>query len=168
LGFSGTPLRIIGIDPGLASVGYGVIEAAEGRLGYLAHGCFETSSAAPIEERLLAIFSSIAKLLETWRPQAGGMESLYFARNVSSALPVAEAKGVIRLAFAQACVPLREYAPNALKTAVTGSARAEKAQVQEMVRLLLGLAEAPKPDHAADALAAAICRWHHEGPLAAP
>ncbi len=116
-------------------------------------------------ERLLSIFSSISDLIEEWRPDAAGMESLYFARNVSSALPVAEAKGVIRLSFARAGVPLAEYPPNALKLAVTGTARAEKAQVQEMLRLVLGLGSIPTPDHAADALAAAVCRWHHEGPL---
>ena len=94
------------------------------------------------------------------------MESLYFWKNVSSALPVAEAKGVIRLAFARASVPLADYSPTAIKQAVSGSARAEKGQVQEMVKLILGLGEIPKPDHASDALAAAICRANHEGPLA--
>ena len=93
------------------------------------------------------------------------MESLYFWKNVSSAMPVAEAKGVIRLAFARASVPLVEFSPTAIKQAVSGSARADKAQVQEMVKLILGLAHLPKPDHAADALAAAICRANHEGPL---
>ncbi|HET7839044.1 MAG TPA: crossover junction endodeoxyribonuclease RuvC, partial [Rectinemataceae bacterium] len=115
--------------------------------------------------RLLAIFAGISDLIEEWRPDVAGMESLYFARNVSSAFPVAEAKGVIRLSFARAGVPLEEYPPNALKLAVTGTARAEKAQVQEMLRLVLGLEAIPEPDHAADALAAAVCRWHHEGPL---
>jgi crossover junction endodeoxyribonuclease RuvC len=94
------------------------------------------------------------------------MESLYFWKNVSSALPVAEAKGVIRLAFARAGVELVEYSPTAIKQAVSGSARAEKEQVQEMVRIILGIAEIPKPDHAADALAAAICRANNSGPLA--
>jgi crossover junction endodeoxyribonuclease RuvC len=93
------------------------------------------------------------------------MESLYFWKNVSSAMPVAEAKGVIRLACARASVPLLEYSPTAIKQAVSGSARAEKGQVQEMVRLILGLEEIPRPDHAADALAAAICRANHSGPL---
>jgi crossover junction endodeoxyribonuclease RuvC len=93
------------------------------------------------------------------------MEGLFFWRNVTSAMPVAEAKGVIRLAFVQASVPLEEYSPTAIKQSVVGTARAEKEQVQEMVRLLLGLPSIPKPDHAADALAAAICRYHHCGPL---
>jgi crossover junction endodeoxyribonuclease RuvC len=157
----------MGIDPGLASVGYGLVEARSGRLRHLHHGCFRTAAGLPLGERLLSIFSCISDLIEEWRPDAAGMESLYFARNVSSAFPVAEAKGVIRLSFARAGVPLEEYAPNALKAAVTGSARAEKEQVQEMLRLVLGLDSIPEPDHAADALAAAVCRWHHEGPLSA-
>ena len=123
-------------------------------------------SKTPLDRRLLGeIFGAVAELIETWEPDAAGMETLYFARNVSSALPVAEAKGVIRLAFARAGIALSEYSPNALKQAVTGSARAEKNQVQEMVRILLGLAQKPSPDHAADALAAAICRANHEGPI---
>jgi len=93
------------------------------------------------------------------------MESLYFWKNVTSALPVAEAKGVIHLVFAQAGIGLVEYSPTAIKQAVSGSARAEKDQVQEMVRLILGLKAIPKPDHAADALAAAICRANNSGPL---
>ena len=161
----GSALRIVGIDPGLASVGYGVIEAENGRIRHLAHGCVETAAAEPMGRRLLEIFGAVADLIETWEPDLAGMESLYFARNVSSALPVAEAKGVIRLAFARAGVALAEYPPNALKQAVTGSSRAEKEQVQEMVRVLLGLSERPRPVHAADALAAAICRFHHQGPL---
>jgi crossover junction endodeoxyribonuclease RuvC len=146
-------------------MGYGVIEAKNGRIRHLAHGCVETNSKTPMGLRLLEIFAAVAELIETWEPGAAGMETLYFARNVSSALPVAEAKGVIRLAFARSGIALSEYSPNALKQAVTGSARAEKDQVQEMVRILLGLAQRPRPDHAADALAAAICRANHEGPL---
>jgi crossover junction endodeoxyribonuclease RuvC len=116
--------------------------------------------------RLLTIFASIADLIEEWEPGAAAMESLFFWKNVSSALPVTEAKGVIRLAFARASVELVEYSPTAIKQAVSGSARSEKAQVQEMVRLMLGLKDIPKPDHASDALAAAICRANHAGPLA--
>jgi crossover junction endodeoxyribonuclease RuvC len=132
---------------------------------HLHHGCIATKSTEETGARLLAIFSSISDLIEEWEPQAAAMESLYFWKNVSSALPVAEAKGVIRLAFARAGVPLIEYSPTAIKQAVSGSARSEKAQVQEMVRLILGLDAVPKPDHAADALAAAICRANHDGPL---
>lgn len=159
--------RIIGIDPGLASVGYGILEARGGRLRHLGHGCIVTAKDVPTGERLLAISTRVAELIEEWKPTTAGMESLYFWKNVTSALLVAEAKGVIRLAFAQAGVELVEYSPTAIKQAVSGSARAEKGQVQEMVRIILGLPSIPKPDHAADALAAAICRSNHNGPLSA-
>lgn len=159
-------LRIIGIDPGLASVGYGILESTGGRLVHVDHGCIVTTKDTPTGERLLAIFSRISELIEEWKPATAGMESLYFWKNVSSALPVAEAKGVIRLAFAKAGIELVEYSPTAIKQAVSGSARAEKEQVQEMVRIILGLADIPKPDHAADALAAGICRANNRGPLA--
>jgi crossover junction endodeoxyribonuclease RuvC len=155
----------LGIDPGLASVGWGLIEAREGRLFHVDHGKLTTEAGQPMAERLGLIFDAVSDLLSEWKPNAGGMEGLFFSRNVTSALPVAEAKGVIRLAFLKKGVSLEEYSPTAVKQSVVGSSRAEKAQVQEMVRLLLGLSEAPSPDHAADALAAAICRWHHESPL---
>lgn len=150
---------ILGIDPGLASVGFGVIARGRGgSLVHVAHGCITTSPAQPSAERLKSIFDHICSLLELYRPEHAAIEDLYFFRNVSSALPVAEARGVIKLAFEIKSVPLEEYTPNAIKKAVTGTARAEKHQVQEMVRILLGLPEIPSPDHAADALAAAICR----------
>jgi crossover junction endodeoxyribonuclease RuvC len=154
-------LRILGIDPGLASVGYGIVESQGGRLRHIDHGCIETQKDQSTADRLCAIFDGISGLIRKWKPNAAGMEGLYFWRNVSSALPVAEAKGVIRLAFARSGVDLVEYSPTAVKQAVSGSARAEKEQVQEMVRILLGLKTRPKPDHAADALAAAICRANH-------
>jgi crossover junction endodeoxyribonuclease RuvC len=157
--------RIIGIDPGLASVGWAVIESKGGRLERLDHGCIVTPKEAPTGARLLVIFTRISDLIGEWHPDSAGMESLYFWKNVSSALPVSEAKGVIRLAFAKAEVELVEYSPTAIKQAVSGSARADKEQVQEMVRIILGLDQIPKPDHAADALAAAICRANHRGPL---
>lgn len=158
------PRVVVGIDPGLASVGWGVVRQAGSALARLDHGCITTEAGLPMHERLEAIYRAVRSLLQTWKPQSGGTESLFFFRNVSSALPVAEARGVIRLAFAHEGVPLREFTPNDIKKSVTGSARADKAQVQEMVRILLGLDKVPKPDHAADALAAAICSIHHEVP----
>jgi crossover junction endodeoxyribonuclease RuvC len=151
---------VIGIDPGLASVGYGVVIEENGRLVHVVHGCITTDSSSPSELRLGMIYSEISKLLEEFTPTSGAIEALYFFRNVSSALPVAEARGVIKLAFHSFSVPLSEYSPNAIKKAVCGTARADKRQVQEMVRLLIGLETIPKPDHAADALAAAICGIH--------
>ncbi len=162
---AGAETLIVGIDPGLASLGYGVIALGRGgKLRHVCHGCIRTASSDPSELRLQQIYSGIQEILATYNPAYGGIEDLYFFRNVTSALPVAEARGIIKLAFHQASVPLAEFTPNAIKKAVTGTARAEKGQVQEMVRILLGLEEAPKPDHAADALAAAVCRAHFEGP----
>jgi crossover junction endodeoxyribonuclease RuvC len=145
-------------------MGFGVLESRGGRLRHLDHGCVTTSKDEPAGSRLLKLHEAVLGLIETWKPSAGGMESLYFWKNVSSAMPVAEAKGVIRLAFAISGVELAEYSPTAIKQAVTGSARADKDQVQAMVKLLLRLGAAPRPDHAADALAAAICRANHAGP----
>jgi len=155
---------VLGIDPGLASVGYGLVSESGGRLSHLAHGCILTLAGTPSGERLKVIYDEIASLISLYKPDLGGVEDLYFFRNVSSALPVAEARGVIKLAFAASGVPLAEFTPNEIKKAVTGTARADTALVQEMVRVLLGLDAIPSPDHASDALAAAICRLHFEGP----
>jgi crossover junction endodeoxyribonuclease RuvC len=148
------------VDPGLASSGWGVIDSGNQRLRYIAHGCIETAADCPRAERLFFIYREFCSVLETYRPGESAVEILYFGRNVTSAIAVAEARGVFSLALAQKGLAVREYAPNAIKQAVTGGARADKRQVQEMVRLLLGLAALPEPDHAADALAAAICCAH--------
>jgi len=161
----GPAFRIFGVDPGLASVGYGVIEARGSKLRHLAHGCISTSADEEMAARLITIYDELAALIRLWKPDSASMESLFFWRNVTSGIPVAEAKGVIRLAFAKAEVPLVEYSPTIIKQAVVGSSRAEKEQVQEMVRILLGLSAVPEPNHAADALAAAICRSNEYGPL---
>ncbi|MCX8013464.1 MAG: crossover junction endodeoxyribonuclease RuvC [Rectinema sp.] len=150
----------VGIDPGIASVGYGVVRSSSGKLELVIHGCIETKATDAMGSRLTLIHHTIRSILEQYAPDVGGIEELYFFRNVSSAFPVAEARGVIRLAFEEKGVRLFEYSPNAIKKAVTGTARADKFQVQEMVRVLLGMPEVPKPDHAADALAAAICTLH--------
>ncbi|MDR2740745.1 MAG: crossover junction endodeoxyribonuclease RuvC [Treponema sp.] len=155
--------RIIGVDPGLASSGWGVIEFDNRRLRYIAHGCIETTAERPRAERLFFIYGQFVSILETYCPAESAVETLYFGRNVTSAIAVAEARGILSLALAQKGLAVREYTPNAIKQAVTGGAKAEKRQIQEMVRLLLGLEAVPRPDHAADALAAAIC-CAHEGP----
>ena len=149
--------RIIGIDPGLASTGWGLIEYSQGRLRYIAHGCIETGPGKIRGERLVFIYQSFLKILKKYKPTEAAMENLYFGRNVSSAMTVAEARGVLLLALTAQGLPVKELTPNAIKQAVVGVSRADKKQVQEMVRLLLGLSEIPKPDHAADALGAAIC-----------
>jgi crossover junction endodeoxyribonuclease RuvC len=152
--------RIIGLDPGLASTGWGLVEYAEGRIRYLAHGCIETKADRPRAERLLSILESLRTILDSWEPLESALETLYFGRNVSSAIPVAEARGVIAAALAERGLPVREFTPNAIKQGVVGIVSADKRQIQEMVRIILGLAEAPQPDHAADALGAAICCAH--------
>jgi len=147
---------IMGIDPGLASTGYGLIMVSGSRMRCIDYGVIHTESAQVQGNRLLIIFDRLTELIRTYTPAAAGIETLYFAKNVTSALSVSEARGVTLLALAQAGIPVFQYAPNAIKKAVTGIAQAEKAQVQLTVQLLLGLKTVPKPDHAADALAAAI------------
>ncbi|MDR0449777.1 MAG: crossover junction endodeoxyribonuclease RuvC [Treponema sp.] len=154
------PFRILGLDPGLASTGWGLLEVSGNRLRYLAHGCIETEASSPRAERLFFIYREICRVLETYKPREGAVENLYFGRNVSSAMAVAEARGVIILALVQQGLEVAEFTPGAIKTGVAGVSRAGKGQVQEMVRLILGLESIPKPDHAADALAAAICAAH--------
>jgi crossover junction endodeoxyribonuclease RuvC len=144
----------------LTSVGWGLVEAAGSRVRHIAHGCIETKADRPQAERLFSIYTAFREVLTAWLPAESAIEKLYFARNVSSALPVAEARGVLCMALAEQGLPVREFAPNAIKQAVTGTARADKAQVQEMVRFILALDGIPRPDHAADALAAAICAAH--------
>jgi len=150
--------RVIGIDPGLASTGWGIVEAVDGRYQYIAHGVITTASGLSHQQRLLIIHTELEAILELWKPGEAGMETLYFAKNVSSAMAVAEARGVATLTLARRAIPLGEYRPQGIKQAVVGFARAEKHQVQDAVRLLLGLREIPKPDHSADALAAALTR----------
>jgi crossover junction endodeoxyribonuclease RuvC len=158
----GPAVRVLGIDPGLASTGWGVIECADGKLRHIAHGCISTTARETMGDRVLKIALEVESIAETWKPSAAGMESIFFWRNVTSALPVAEVRGAIRFVLARMGLAVADFSPTAIKQAVVGSSRAEKEQVQAMVKLLLGLKEEPRPDHAADALAAAICRWHHE------
>ena len=154
--------RIIGVDPGLASTGWGIVELLNGKLRYVAHGCIETASDLPRGERLYSIYESFLKVLKTHSPHEAAVENLYFGRNISSAMFVAEARGVLLTALSARGLPVAELTPNAIKKAVVGVTRAEKKQIQEMVRFILGLNEIPKPDHAADALAAAICAAHNQ------
>lgn len=150
----------MGVDPGLASVGWGVVDLDGARLVYRAHGCVGTKPTSPAADRLAAIRDALLEVMSAWAPAEAAMEGLFFSRNVTSALGVAEARGVIRLAFRDRSVPLSEYLPKAIKQSVAGSGGAGKVDVQNFVRMVLGLAEIPRPDHAADALAVAICHCH--------
>jgi len=152
--------RIIGVDPGLASTGWGIIDYSNGRLKYSAHGCIETAPGVSRGGRLLLIYTSFLKVIKTYKPDEAAMENLYFGKNISSAMTVAEARGILLLALSSQGIPIQELTPNAIKKAVVGVTRADKKQMEEMVRLILGLKEKPKPDHAADALGAAICAAH--------
>jgi crossover junction endodeoxyribonuclease RuvC len=153
---------ILGIDPGTAAVGYGIIERTGGALRPIDYGCFETSPDTPLPERLLAIHGCVTDLLELHSPDLVGVERLFFSRNVQTAFAVGQARGVVLLAAASFGVPVREATPNEVKVAVAGDGRAEKDAVQRMVRLVLGLAELPQPDDAADALALAMCVANRE------
>jgi len=153
-------MRVLGIDPGTATTGYGVIEEVAGDLKPLAFGVIRTPSDRPLPVRLQMIYRGVKALAEEWLPETAAVEELFFSSNVRTAMSVGQARGVTLLALADAGLDVSEYAPLAIKQAVTGYGSADKAQMQEMVRLLLGLAEAPRPDDAADALAVAICHSH--------
>jgi crossover junction endodeoxyribonuclease RuvC len=157
---------VLGIDPGTASTGYGVVEQRRGRLLALDGGVIETGAGLPLERRLAAIHARVAALVAEHAPAAVAVEDLYFGANARSALAVGQARGVALLAAGQAGLPCASYTPQQVKSAVCGSGRADKAQVQQMVQRLLALPEPPQPDHAADALAVAICH-QNRAPLAA-
>ncbi len=153
---------VLGIDPGTAALGYGLVEDAGGGLRSVEFGCLVTSADLPLGERLQAIHACVAGLIATYQPVLVGVERLFFSRNVQTAFAVGQARGVVLLAAAQAGVPIREATPNEVKLAVAGYGSADKVQVQRMVAAILGLAEPPQPDDAADALAMAICVAHRE------
>ena len=148
---------VMGIDPGLANTGFGVVQIASSRTAALDGGVVETRAGQRLERRLERIHTSIGELLDWHEPESLALEDLYFGKNVGSAMKVGQASGVALLAAAQGGVSCFAYTPQAIKTAVCGSGNAAKRQVQKMVATLLGLSEAPRPDHAADALAVAIC-----------
>lgn len=148
---------VIGIDPGLATVGFGVIKTDAEKVTPISYGCIRTSANKQTPQRLLEIFNEITILFEKYNPDAAAVEKLFFSKNVTNGLSVSEARGVIFLAAQQQNIPIFEYTPNQVKQAITGSGRADKKQVQEMIRRLLGLDEIPQPDDAADGLSIALC-----------
>ncbi len=151
---------VLGIDPGTASTGWGAVEQEGNRLRSLGHGCIVTSAKAETHLRLRQIYDESLTLLERFRPEAVAIEELFVNVNVKTALAVGHARGVIILAASRHELSPAEYTPLAIKQAVTGYGRASKVQVQEMTKVLLGLPKIPQPDHAADALAVAICHLH--------
>ncbi|HET7677001.1 MAG TPA: crossover junction endodeoxyribonuclease RuvC [Candidatus Limnocylindrales bacterium] len=157
---------VLGIDPGTAATGYGIIERTGARLRALDFGCFETTQALTLPQRLFAIHEAIGELIETHRPELVAVERLFFNRNVQTAFAVGQARGVVLLAAAEHGLPVLEFGPHEVKMAVTGYGRADKGQVQRMVQVVLGLDGLPRPDDAADALAVAICVAHAHRPAA--
>ncbi len=151
----------LGIDPGTATVGYGLVrEHNDGTLQAIDYGVITTPAKTPMWERLKTIHDELAQLVATHDPDRAGVEELFFARNVTTAITVAQGRGVILYALAEAGLPIAEYKPNEVKQSISGYGGADKSQMQEMVRMLLGLEAIPRPDDAADALAVAITDIH--------
>lgn len=148
---------ILGIDPGFAIVGFGVLSSEKGKQTLLSCGAITTQAGLPLPTRLLQIEDDMARLFETFRPDAMAIEELFFTNNVTTGIGVAQARGVILTAAERAGVPIFEYSPSEVKLAVTGYGKAEKRQVMDMVKRLLALKSVPKPDDAADAVAIALC-----------
>lgn len=148
---------VLGIDPGLANTGYGVVARRGGRLLALDGGVITTRAELAPERRLAEIHAAVDALIDEHHPDAVALEELYFGQNVRTAFAVGQARGVVLLAAGQHGLPCRGYTPQQVKGAVCGSGRAQKDQVARMVQTLLGLSEEPRPDHAADALAVALC-----------
>jgi crossover junction endodeoxyribonuclease RuvC len=152
----------LGIDPGTAIVGYGLVqEHNDGSLQALAYGIIRTASNLPMPQRLAIIHQDLEVIIQQYKPDNASVEELFFAKNVTTALTVAQGRGVILLTLQKAHLPIYEYKPNIVKQTVSGYGGADKSQMQEMVRVLLGLETIPKPDDAADALAIAITHIHN-------
>jgi crossover junction endodeoxyribonuclease RuvC len=153
-------MLVLGIDPGTAITGYGLVQGESDALTLVTHGAITTPSDWPLPERLQRIYQELTALIEDGQPTAVAVEELFFSKNVRTALSVGQARGVALLAAANAGLPIHEYTPLQVKQAIVGYGRATKDQVQQMVRMLLGLDSVPQPDDAADAIAIAICHIH--------
>ncbi|MGD2026654.1 MAG: crossover junction endodeoxyribonuclease RuvC [Anaerolineales bacterium] len=154
-------MLVLGVDPGTATTGFGLVrQAKDGSLEAMGHGVILTPADLPMPNRLIQLYEQLQEIILLHRPDSSAVEKLFFQRNVKTALSVGQGRGVVLLALAQAGIPIGEYTPNEIKQAVTGYGSAGKQQMQEMVRMLLDLPEKPKPDDAADALAVAICHLH--------
>lgn len=151
---------VLGLDPGTAITGYGLIREEGNQLAVVAYGAITTPSDWTLSRRLQSIYRELSHLIHRYQPEASAVEQLFFSRNVRTALTVGHARGVILLALADAGLPVFEYTPLEVKQALSGYGRAGKSQIQELVRLILALDAVPQPDDAADALAVAICHAH--------
>lgn len=153
-------MRILGIDPGTAICGFGLIEKKSHSLSFIKSGCFVTKSNLPLPDRLFKIYHDLLKTIKKYKPHALACEEIFFFKNLKTAIAVSHARGIIMLAAKTLCLPVFEYTPLQIKQALTGFGRAQKDQVQKMVKMILHLREIPRPDDAADALACAICHAH--------
>lgn len=158
-------IRILGIDPGYAIVGWGIVDSASGGFKTPGFGAVTTDAGTPFGRRLEMIYDGITQVIEKYSPDAMAIEKLFFNTNTTTAIDVAQARGCIMLAAVKSGIPVYEYTPLQVKQAVTGHGRAAKAQVMYMTKMLLGLKETPKPDDTADALAMAICHGYVSGSL---
>lgn len=155
-------MLVIGIDPGTAITGYGLVrEEKNGELTVVDYGVVTTPAKTPMPERLLSLYRQLKEITLLHRPNSGAVEKLFFQTNVKTAISVGQGRGVAILALAEANMPISEYSPNEIKQAIAGYGGADKAQMQYMVKAVLNLDEIPKPDDAADALAVAVCHIHH-------
>lgn len=154
-------MRVLGIDPGTSTTGYGLIELSGHKTLSLAHGVISTPPHTPIEERLVTIFQDMRTLIQEFRPQVMAIEQLFFFRNVTNGLMVSQARGVMLLAAAEAGIPIAEYTPMVVKKSIAGYGKASKQEVLKMVMDLLDLEKPPRPDDAADALAIALTHLQH-------
>ncbi len=154
-------MRILGIDPGYAIVGYGIIDYSGGNFSVVSYGAVTTAAGVEFPKRLKSIYDDLITLINKYKPESISVERLYFNTNTTTAIDVAEARGVILLAAENSGLEINEYTPLQVKQAVTGYGKAEKKQVMEMVKNLLKLKSIPKPDDTADALALAICHSHY-------
>lgn len=157
---------VMGIDPGLANTGWGVMRQRGASMSCVAYGCVSTPSSQDISARLMKIHDQIGAVIDRFSPECLGIEAVFFDRNVTAAFGTGQARGAALVACAEGGLKVGEFTPSQIKLAVAGEGNAEKRQVQYMVRQILGLDHDPSPDHAADALAAAICYVTHEKALA--
>ena len=156
---------ILGIDPGLANTGWGIVRQSGSRLECVAYGCVSTPASGELSRRLAKIHEQIDAVITRFEPSCLGIETVWFGQNITAAFATGQARGAALVACAQGGLDVGEYTPKQIKMAVVGEGSAEKEQVQYMVRQILGLEKVPKPDHASDALAAAICYTTHHGSL---
>lgn len=153
-------MRVIGIDPGTAITGWGVVEGDGHHLNFVAAGVITTLAGTPLPKRLQTIYHELTGCIEQWQPEVSAVEELFFSKNAKTAMAVGHGRGVALLALANANLSITEYKPLEVKQAITGYGGADKWQMQQMVKLLLSLDDIPRPDDAADALAVAICHFH--------